>query len=139
MTERARGVVYNRDKAKRINDFSGLRYGKITPTDIDAFLDFGGLVYVVIEVKGEGVPVPTGQRIAIERMVRKLDGGPSYAVAIICECPDGLDDVDVGACPVREVWYLDEHEIMLRYKGEAGRTVRSTVDEILEFRGLNYG
>jgi len=123
-----RGVIYNREKKRRLMSFASLRYNKITPTDIDAFLDFGGRGYVVIEAKGIGVPVPTGQRIALERLLLKLSEPPSLAIAIIAETPDGSmqDDVDLGACEVREVWHVKNGR-KLR-STELGATVKEIVD-----------
>lgn len=123
-----RGVIYNREKKRRLMSFARLRYNKITPTDIDAFLDFGGLGYVVIEAKGIGVPVPTGQSIALERLLLKLSEPPSLAIVIIAETPDGSmeDDVDLGACEVREVWHV-KNGLKLR-STELGATVKEIVD-----------
>lgn len=123
-----RGVIYNREKKRRLMSFASLRYNKITPTDIDAFLDFGGRGYVVIEAKGIGVPVPTGQRIALERLLLKLSESPSLAIVIIAETPDGSmeDDVDLGACEVREVWHVKNGR-KLR-STELGATVKEIVD-----------
>ena len=123
-----RGVIYNREKKRRLMSFARLRYNKITPTDIDAFLDFGGLGYVVIEAKGIGVPVPTGQSIALERLLLKLSEPPSLAIVIIAETPDGSmeDDVDLGACEVREVWHV-KNGLKLR-SNELGATVKEIVD-----------
>ena len=123
-----RGVIYNREKKRRLMSFARLRYNKITPTDIDAFLDFGGRGYVVIEAKGIGVPVPTGQRIALERLLLKLSEPPSLAIVIIAETPDGSmeDDVDLGACEVREVWHVKNGR-KLR-STELGATVKEIVD-----------
>lgn len=64
-----RGVIRNREYAKQLKDFSGLRYGKITPTDIDGFLDFGDQLFVVVEGKHAGSAIQTGQRLALERLV----------------------------------------------------------------------
>ena len=44
-----RGVIRNRQFAQQLRDFSGLRFGKITPTDIDGFMDFGDRLFVVLE------------------------------------------------------------------------------------------
>ena len=45
-----RGVIHNRERGAQIRDYSGLRFGNITPTDIDGFMDFGGRVFVVFEL-----------------------------------------------------------------------------------------
>lgn len=63
-----RGKIRNREFATQIRDFSGLRYGKITPTDIDGFLDFGNKLFVFIESKYGTGRLPYGQRLALERL-----------------------------------------------------------------------
>ena len=50
-----RGKIGNRRRALQIRDFTGLRWGNITPTDIDALIDFGDKVFVFIEVKKKGL------------------------------------------------------------------------------------
>ena len=63
-----RGKIQYRERAAQIRDFSKLRWGNITPTDIDAFIDFGNRVFVIIEAKLDGVELPRGQEIALERL-----------------------------------------------------------------------
>lgn len=60
--------IKNRGYISQIKSFKGLQWGAIYPTDIDAFLDFGDKLFVIVEVKyGGGMP-KTGQRIALERL-----------------------------------------------------------------------
>lgn len=63
-----RGKIYNAGRAGQLRDFSGLRYGTITPTDIDAFIDFGNELFIFIEAKYNGTELPYGQRLALERL-----------------------------------------------------------------------
>lgn len=61
MDDRQRGIIRHRRRRLQVNDFSVLRYGRITPTDIDGFLDFGGRAFVFIELKHGDVPaMPLG-------------------------------------------------------------------------------
>lgn len=63
-----RGVIRNREHAQQIRDFSGLRFGSITPTDIDGFLEFQDRLFIFIESKfGDSTP-PRGQELAFERL-----------------------------------------------------------------------
>ena len=64
-----RGVIYNRQRAGQEIDFSGLRYGKCTPTDIDGLIELGGKVFIFIEYKFGDAPMPFGQKLALERVV----------------------------------------------------------------------
>ncbi len=97
---------------------TGLRYGKITPTDIDAFLDFGGRVFIVIEAKHGTAMPPYGQKLALERMA---DGwqraGIEALVLIASHNTDG--DIVYHTLPVvqfrfRGQWYTPKQAITVR-------------------------
>lgn len=128
-----RGVIYNRDKKRRLNTFKNLTYGKITPTDIDAFIDFGNKIFIIIEAKGEAVPVPTGQRIALERMLIKMSCGDSSAMVVIADVVDGDidDDVDLGLCSVREVWLCEDKTVKKHSVSES--SVKSVIDDFVKY------
>lgn len=113
-----RGVIRNREYAKQLKDFSGLRYGKITPTDIDGFLDFGDRLFVVVEGKHAGSAIQTGQRLALERLVDACHCPPRrIAVCFIVDHygGDSDEDVDYASCIVRTVrwnskWWPQIHK-----------------------------
>lgn len=63
-----RGKVYDERCAGQLKDFGGLRYDNITPTDIDAFIDFGNRLFIFIEAKYSNAELPRGQRLALERL-----------------------------------------------------------------------
>lgn len=98
-----RGVIRNREFAQQIKDFSGLRFGNITPTDIDAFMDFGDRLFIVIEGKHNGAELHRGQRLAIERLVDACHCPPRrISVAIIVDHYEGTSqDVDYSKTTVR--------------------------------------
>jgi len=101
----APGVIRNREFARQIKDFSGLRFGQITPTDIDGFMDFGDRLFVVIEGKHAGSMLKTGQRLALERLVDACHCPPRrIAVAIVIDHIDESSvDVDYATCTVRTI------------------------------------
>ena len=79
-----RGIIQNREFKQQIADFSGLRFDKITPTDLDAFMDFNNKLFVFVEAKYGGAPLPYGQRLAIERLCDACHTPPvRYAVAFL--------------------------------------------------------
>ena len=45
MLDEERGKIENQDYAKQLFNFQGLRWDKITPTDIDGSLDFNGELF----------------------------------------------------------------------------------------------
>lgn len=65
MTER--GAIRN-NKQVHEKDFTKLRWGNITPTDLDGFIDFGDKICVFIESKYENGEPSNGQRLALERL-----------------------------------------------------------------------
>ena len=115
-----RGKIRNRDNAKQLRDFSGLRFGKITPTDIDGFLDFGGEVFVFFELKHGTSKMPTGQKLAYERIVDACEKGGVCTLFILAHHnTDKESDVDVSTLNVTEyysdgVWFKPECEITVR-------------------------
>ena len=64
----ARGKIYNPKRAGQLRDFSGLRFGTITPTDIDGFIDFRNKLHIYIEAKYYDTELGYGQRLALERI-----------------------------------------------------------------------
>lgn len=98
-----RGVIRNRAFAQQIKDFSGLRFGNITPTDIDGFMDFGDRLFVVIEGKHAGASLSTGQRMALERLVDACHTPPRRIASclIVDHYEANSDDVDYANTVVR--------------------------------------
>lgn len=98
-----RGVIQNRAFKQQIADFSGLTFGKITPTDLDAFMDFNNQLFVFVETKYEGAPLPYGQRLAIERLCDACHCPPSrYAVAFITS-HSSKGDIDFARTVVTKI------------------------------------
>jgi hypothetical protein len=76
----------------RLNNFSGLEYGKVHPTDIDCFMEFRDKLYIFAEAKYKDGRFPTGQRLALERVSKALQGGGRVATACVVRY-DGLGDI----------------------------------------------
>lgn len=99
-----RGAIRNRELATQLRDFTGLRFGAITPTDIDGFLEFGDRLFIVFETKHAGRDLPKGQRLAIERLIDAIAESGCEAIALIGE-HDTQGDIDFANCPMREYRY----------------------------------
>jgi hypothetical protein len=127
-----RGVIKHRDFATQIRDFRHLRYGKITPTDIDGLIDFGNKVFVIMETKHEGALIPFGQRLAIERLADIIDIAGKHSLALIASHnTDG--DIDFSQCLVSE----------FRFKGKWGKpnnptTIKKAIDGFLKKHAPEY-
>jgi hypothetical protein len=125
-----RGVIRNRERAQQLRDFSGLRYGSITPTDIDGFMEFGDRVFIFIESKHAGAPLPKGQRMAIERLTDAISETGRASIAIVCE-HNTHDDIDFANCPVRE-WRVGRQWV----KPDKQYTLRAVIDSFLRRNGI---
>lgn len=126
-----RGVIRNREFAQQLRDFSGLRFGRITPTDIDGFMDFGDRLFVVMEGKHIGSALQTGQRLALERLVDACHCPPRrIAVALILDHTEAADkDVDFAMCVVRSMrWNGKWIRPMLQ-----GITCRAAIDKLVAY------
>lgn len=101
-----RGDIYNPARASQLVSFSDFRYGKITPTDIDGLIDFGGNSFVFMEFKFKDAPLPYGQRLAIENMSMRLIRGGATVIAIVGEHETPVDSAIIAAnATVREYLY----------------------------------
>lgn len=102
-----RGVIRYIERAQQINDFSGLRYGNITPTDIDGLIEYRNKAYIFFEIKYMEAELPFGQRLAMERMVCDTSAKGKRSIALIAE--HGVHDVNksvpVAQCQVREYYH----------------------------------
>lgn len=102
----SRGAIENRARAAQIRDYSGLRWGKITPTDIDGFTDFQDRAYVFIELKCGDADLPHGQRLALERLCHCCQVAGKFAVVFVArhnEPPE--EDIYAASAMVEEIWW----------------------------------
>ena len=97
------GVIRNREYATRVRDFSGLRFGAITPTDLDGLIEYKDRGYVLIEVKYGETRLPDGQRLALERLCDDLQRVKPTLLVIASH--HSVGDIDVAQCVVTEYRY----------------------------------
>lgn len=77
-------VINNTDRARQIISFKGLKYGKMSPTDLDCLIEYKNRAYIFIEVKCGSKELPLGQRLALERLVKDTSKG-KRSIAMVCE------------------------------------------------------
>ena len=128
-----RGKINNPKRAKQLHDFSGLRFKNITPTDIDGFVEFQDKLFVLMEAKAGGAPLPGGQRLAIERLCLAITQSGRTAVALILthNIPPE-QEIDFAKCIVVEYWRDGAW-----HKGKGG-TCRVAIEYLLKQAGLDY-
>ena len=101
-----RGEIENKNRARQLRDFTGLRFGNITPTDIDGFVEFWDKLFVWIEAKVTGTELHYGQRLALERQCDAVaQTGRMAVVLVIDHDTPPEDDIDFATCPVRAYRY----------------------------------
>jgi hypothetical protein len=127
-----RGVIRNREYYNQVKDYSGLRWGKITPTDLDGFIDFGDKLFVIIELKHGDKKVDRGQELALERLHASIIKSRKRCFVIVARY-DTSEDVDVSNCIVDSMrcngkWKQSEEHI----------TVKCFIDRVLNKYAPEY-
>jgi len=127
-----RGQIRNKDFARQLNDFSGLRYGNITPTDIDGFIDFQNRLFIFMEGKHSGSKLHYGQRLALERLTDACHNPPGRIATCLI--------VDHNTPPEYDVNFAQGLVREFRWEGEwrlpqiAGLTVEEAVSQLRGFQ-----
>lgn len=73
------GFFHSPRRAKQLISFAGLKFGTITPTDLDGLIEYHNQQFAFLEIKGNGVLFQRwydeclGQRLALERIVDRLE------------------------------------------------------------------
>lgn len=102
-----RGVIAHRDRAKQIVDFSGLRFGNITPTDIDGLIEYQNRCFLLLEFKHYSRPdMPAGQRVALERLALRLSKPTLLLLAL--HYTELGEDIDAASCTVHRYFWGGE-------------------------------
>lgn len=94
------GKIRNRQYGTQLRDFSGLRFGNITPTDVDGLIEYKNWGYVLIETKYRDNELPDGQRLALERLCDDLQRIKPTLLIIASHETNG--DIDVAEISVAE-------------------------------------
>lgn len=126
-----RGKAYNIARYQQVRDYSGLRFEKITPTDIDGLMDFRDSAWVIIELKQSGNEMPYGQRLALERLTDNL----STIKPSICFIADHDTSAD------QEIEAAAAVVVMFRYNKRwvddiRKITLRQAIDSFLQKQGI---
>ena len=126
--ESNRGWIQNREFAKQIVDFHGLKFGDITPTDIDGVIEYKNTAYIIYEFKYGKAKVPYGQYLCLKRLCDDLDKANKLAVLLICEhnFESYAQDVVAANAIVRELYFKGK-----TYMKYTGKTVKEMTELII--------
>lgn len=122
-------LIRDMERIKQVVDFSGLYFGEGKyPTDIDAFYDLGGELFIFIEAKLEGVSLPIGQKLGFGRLTDTCNKGGVKTIYLVAQHNTPKNQsIDLAAAMV----------VMFRSKGMIwkppiiNRTVREAMLEII--------
>jgi hypothetical protein len=134
LTQATRGAARDRAHAEQGKDFSGLQFGKITPTDIDGSVDFAGRVFVVIEAKYRGAAMPVGQRKHLEYVCASHHKAKHPAAALVVSHDTPPDEqIKFADCIVTEAWWAGKW-----LKPATQITCREAIEKLLARCGVTY-
>lgn len=109
-------MLYNNEQyAKQLISFDNMKYGKIYPSDVDAFIEYRDKLYILIELKYKNATLPIGQKLMIERLIDRLNETDCLAVAFVCSHETKYDtNIDLASCKIEKIrwnkkWINDTH------------------------------
>jgi hypothetical protein len=119
-------LIRNRKKVRQVIDFTGVQNGRMHPSDIDAVLEFNNDVLILMEVKYRRRPIPTGQRLLLERIVDSWHTDRSCALKVEHEFTNDDENIPLHTCLVtgfynRRHWvYYKDPVPLVDYLNELG-------------------
>lgn len=126
-----RGEFQFEKRARQTISFKGMRYGKITPTDIDALIEYHGKALILYEVKYNGarVNIKGGQWKALKELADMGERDGKEAVVIVCDHYVANTDKspNLAECKVRWIYYKGKY-----YDYNHERTVEEITNKIME-------
>jgi hypothetical protein len=120
-------MILNEDHLTQFNDFSGLRYGSIYPTDIDGLIEIQDKLFIFIELKYQEAKVPVGQKLALERITRAIDSIPGKRAFCFIATHNDKKRIDVSQATVKYFMQKGEWKTPKRLV-----TVREAIDVLID-------
>lgn len=125
-----RGKIYNRERASQIKDYSGLRWGNITPTDIDGIIEWKDKCFIVFEAKRQGNDLPYGQKLALMRLIDNLS---KPAILFVANHNAELGtDIDMANAIVEKYYWQGEWKQVKQHM-----LLREAIDGFIKSNGNN--
>lgn len=129
-----RGKIGNRAAAMQIRDFTRMRWGNITPTDIDGIMEYQDKAYIIFELKYGDTDLPFGQRLALERLCRDLKKTGKFILGCVSSHRDSPpNDITVDKSVVTEIWDDSIHSQWRTLNTQSQSSLYDTVDNFLQY------
>lgn len=126
LTIAERGAIYNTGRAAQLKDYTGLRFGNITPTDLDGYIDYQDRLWVVMEFKYGDNEMPYGQRLAVTRLCQDLSRVKPTLGILASHYHPSSEQIDCAQAHVVEVWYDGKW-----WKPQEQATARAVVQDFI--------
>lgn len=105
-TDENRGHVQS-PRAAQIIEFTGMKYGNCTPTDIDGLIEKDNEAFVFFELKYREAEMPHGQKTALMRLVDNLELAGKKSVLFVArhEVDNPSETVTAANASVTDIYY----------------------------------
>ena len=102
-----RGEINYSGRFKQLISFHGIkRHRNITPTDIDALIDYNGNAFIFFEGKHENKDLDFGQKKAIENLVNGLSESGRPSCCFVFKHNSNVNDIVIAKdCLVTEIYF----------------------------------
>jgi len=121
-------LIKNRNRVKQVIDFTGVQNGAMHPSDVDAVLEFDNRVLILMEIKYKSRPIPTGQRLMLERICNSWHvEGRGIVLRVEHDFDDDSKNIPLDLCLVssyyhRKEWvWLQEKVPLVEYLNALGK------------------
>ena len=129
-----RGKIMNPDRKRQLFDFSGLRRGKCTGSDMDYMMEIDDFYYAFVEFKYGHRDMPYGQKIALKRLTNIVCSTGRESILLLAQHfePDPNVTVDAAETIVDEYFYRNRW-----YNGD-GKTTKEVLDAFFDHGNEKY-
>ena len=97
------GLIRNAKETKQAIEFSGVKSGKMHPSDIDAAMEFNSEAIILMEVKKQGNRIPLGQKLLLQRIADKWEKAVVLKLEHTVYDPD--ETILLSECRVTYIYY----------------------------------
>jgi|TARA_R110000764_G_scaffold27629_1_gene65221 hypothetical protein len=101
-------LIRNTKQVRQTIDFTGIKSGKIHPTDIDVVLEFDNKVLILMEVKRKGNVIPIGQRLVLERIANSWHTNQVVVLYVTHNFKNDNKDIPLSECNVDSIYINKE-------------------------------
>jgi hypothetical protein len=98
-----KGLIRDEAQVVQAIDFKGVENNKIHPSDIDAVFEFNNELLILMEVKKKGIPIPTGQKLLLERLCDSWHNDKAVVLKVEHSVLKGA--IPLSSCLVTEIYY----------------------------------